>query len=280
MDTCMVLEGGGMRGLYTAGVLDVWMDEGIRPDAMIGVSAGALFGCNLFSHQRGRTLRYNLKYAGDPRYMSIRSLVTTGNIFNRPFAYHELPFRLDPFDEAAFEAYGGEFYAGCCNMATGKSEYLRVTDTVAQMNIFEATSAMPYVSRPVEVDGQWYLDGGVGESVPVAQAMKMGARKIICLLTQPDDYRKKPADPRMAKVFYRKYPKLVETINTRWERYNAETEFARQMEREGRIFLLRPQTKLDVSRTEKNPTKLQAAYDIGAADAKRTIAQLKAYLES
>ena len=160
MKTGLVLEGGAMRGMFTAGVLDSWMDEQISFDGIVGVSAGALFGINAPAGQKGRAIRYNLKYIRDKRYMGLRSLLTTGNLINADFAFYEVSSKLDIFDEAAFQRSGVDFYAAVTDLHTGAPEYIRITEPFRQMEALRATSAMPYVSRPVELDGRFYLDGG------------------------------------------------------------------------------------------------------------------------
>ena len=182
MKTGLVLEGGAMRGLYTAGILDVWIDEGVRVDALFGTSAGAIFGANLFSGQKGRGLRYNLRYMPDKRYISVRSWLTTGDMFNRDFAYYRITNELDPFDEAAFERYGGEFYAVATNVETGEAECLRVDNMVEQLETLRATSALPFFSRMVEVDGKRYLDGGVSNSIPVRDCLERGYDRVVVIL--------------------------------------------------------------------------------------------------
>lgn len=167
MKTGLVLEGGAMRGMFTAGVLDSWMDEQISFDGIVGVSAGALFGINAPAGQKGRAIRYNLKYIRDKRYMGLRSLLTTGNLINADFAFYEVSSKLDIFDEAAFQRSGVDFYAAVTDLHTGAPEYIRITEPFRQMEVLRATSAMPYVSRPVELDGRFYLDGGVSDSIPV-----------------------------------------------------------------------------------------------------------------
>lgn len=192
MKTGLVLEGGAMRGLFSAGVLDVWMEEEIPFPVIVGISAGALFGVNYPSRQKGRALRYNLKYIRDSRYMGLRSLLTTGNLINSDFAFYEVSNRLDVFDEAAFCRSGTEFYAVVTNLCTGGAEYIRLTEPLRQLEVLRATSAMPYVSKPVELNGQLYLDGGVSDSIPVKYCASLGCDRIVLVLTRPLEYRKRP----------------------------------------------------------------------------------------
>ena len=279
MSVGLVLEGGAMRGLYTAGVLDIFMDNGIKADTIIGTSAGVLFGVNYPSGQRGRALRYNLKYAPKGCYMGIRSLLTTGNIINRQFAYYDLPSKLDVFDEAAYEASGMDFYATVTNVETGEAEYIKITDCFGQMEAMRATSAMPFVSRMVEYEGKKYLDGGIADSIPVDKCRDMGCDRIIVVLTRPLDYRKSPSDPRLARRFYgKKYPALTERINNRYAEYNACVEKIIGMEQRGEIFVIRPSRTVKVKHIERDTRKLQAIYDLGAQDCAARIEALRAYL--
>lgn len=274
----LVLEGGAMRGMFTAGVLDVFMDENIQIDGIVGVSAGVLFGANFPSKQRGRALRYNLKYLNDPRYLGFRSLITTGNIVNKEFAFYDVPFKLDIFDNETFKQSPIDFYATLTNIETGLAEYHKITDPFAQMETLRATSAMPYVSNIVEVDGKKYLDGGIADSIPLKQCQALGYDKIIVVLTRPLDYRKSPSSPLLSKLFYHKYPKLVEALTHRYKNYNECVEQVIEQQEQGNIFVIRPSQTLPIKRIEKDPAKIQAMYDLGVSDAQREMENLKAYL--
>lgn len=280
MSIGLVLEGGGMRGLYTAGVLDIFLDNNIEVDGIVGVSAGVLFGVNYVSKQRGRTLRYNKAYARDPRYMGMQSLIKTGNIINKDFAYYELPFTLDIFDEEAYERANIPFYATITNVETGKPEYIKLENVFEQMELMRATSALPFVSKMVELDGNKYLDGGLSDSIPVNKTMEFGYDKIIVVLTRVKEYRKTKANPLLTKLVYRKYPNLVRTILNRYKDYNASVEKIFDMESKKEIFVIRPSRLVDVKRIERNPNKLQEMYDLGVEDCKMCIEDLKAYINS
>ena len=279
MKVGLVLEGGAMRGMYTAGVLDSFMDHGIDADGIIGVSAGACFGCNLFSKQRGRVLRYNQRFAGDPRNVSIRSLITTGDIVNKKFAYYVIPTTYDIFDEEAFEAHGGEYWVVVTNVETGEPEYMQMHHLLEDIEMMRASASMPFCSKMVPINGKKYLDGGISDSIPVRAAMEMGYDKLIVVLTQPASYRKGPMNPLMIKAFYRKYPNLCKTLLDRHNRYNAQCDDVMQLEREGKIFVIRPQQALGIKRLEKDPKELERVRDIGFADAEESMAALKAYLD-
>ena len=274
----LVLEGGAMRGMFTAGVLDVLLDEQIAVDGAVTVSAGALFGINYPAKQRGRVLRYNLKYLHDKRYMGWHSLFTTGNVVNKAFAFYELPFTLDPFDQATFAASQIDFWVTLTNIETGEPEYVKITDAFAQMEALRATSAMPMVSRVVEIEGKKYLDGGISDSIPLDKAMALGYDKIIVILTRPLDYRKKPSNNWLFKLFYRNYPKLIERWANRYDEYNQAVEKVIEMEKAGKIFVIRPSESLDISRLEKDLAKVQAMYDLGVKDGQAALSELKNYL--
>lgn len=274
----LVLEGGAMRGMFTAGVLDVLLDEQITVNGAVTVSAGALFGINYPAKQRGRVLRYNLKYLHDKRYMGWHSLFTTGNVVNKAFAFYELPFTLDPFDQATFAASQIDFWVTLTNIETGEPEYVKITDAFAQMEALRATSAMPMVSRVVEIEGKKYLDGGISDSIPLDKAMALGYDKIIVILTRPLDYRKKPSNNWLFKLFYRNYPKLIERWANRYAEYNQAVEEVIEMEKAGKIFVIRPSESLDISRLEKDLAKVQAMYDLGMKDGQASLSGLKDYL--
>lgn len=279
MKVGLVLEGGAMRGVYTAGVLDVFLDEKIKIDGIIGVSAGALFGVNYASKQKGRTIRYNKNYIKDKRYISIRSLIKTGNIVNKDFAYYKIPFELDKFDEKEFEKSKIDYYAVITNVETGEGEYPKITNCEKQIELLRASSSMPFVSKMVEVDGNKYLDGALADSIPYEKMMELGYDKIIVVLTRDINYRKKKRNPLIAKTFYRKYPELVEKINSRYKVYNDSVEKLKELEKEGKVLVIRPSKDLHIKRIEKNVDKLQAQYDLGISDAQKNIKEVKKYLK-
>ncbi len=279
----LVLEGGAMRGLYTAGVLDTFLDNNINIDVIIGVSAGALFGANYYSKQRGRALRYNKKYCKDRRYISIHSLITTGNIINKEFAFYKVTNELDPFDDEQFVKTNKDFYAVITNVETGLAEYINIKNsTIENLEVLRATSAMPIVSKMVEIRGQKYLDGALADSIPVEKALDFGYDKIIVVLTRPLEYRKKPfskLESKFIKLKYRKYPKLIDVILSRYSNYNNSLEKIIDLENKKEIFVIRPSCNLNISRLEKDENKLQEVYDLGINDAKKQIKELKKFLK-
>ena len=278
MSIGLVLEGGAMRGLYTAGVLDVFLDNNIKVDGIIGVSAGVLFGVNYLSKQKGRAIRYNKKFAKDKRYMGMRSFLTTGNIINKDFAYYEIPFKIDVFDEETFEKSDTDFWATVTNIETGEAEYIKLEKPIDQMEVLRATSAMPLVSKIVEWDNKKYLDGGVSDSIPVEKCKSMGYDKIIVVLTRTIEYRKKKSSSAIAKIKYKEYPKLIKTMENRYKKYNETVEKIIDMENKKEIFVIRPSKDLKIKRIEKDVDKLQAMYDLGVSDCKKQLEDLKEYI--
>jgi len=278
----MVLEGGAMRGLYTAGVLDVLMENNIDVDGIVGVSAGALFGLNYFSNQKGRALRYNQKYAKDLRFISVPSLIFTGNVVNKNFAYYKVTKELDPFDNETYINCNKDFYAVITNVVTGNPEYKKITNVYNDLEIIRATSAMPMASRMIKVDDKLYLDGGISDSIPIDKCKKLGYEKIIVVLTQPLNYHKEKISSkkeRMIRSKFRKYPKLVETMINRHDNYNATIEKIVDMEKRQEIFVIRPSKKLTINIFDRDKDKMQEIYDIGVNDTKKILKELKAYLK-
>lgn len=264
----MVLEGGAMRGLYTAGVLDAFLRAGVRFDGVIGVSAGALFGVNYLSGQRGRVIRYNKKYNRDRNYMGLWPLLKTGNIVNTEYAYERVPRRLDPFDDEAFQKSGVPFYAVVTNLRTGKAEYPQVKSVFEQMDVLRASGSMPFVSRPVQLGEDFYLDGAVADSIPFEKMFSLGYDKLVVILTKPAGYRKKPIPSKLAAAVYgKKWPRFAIAVRRRHEMYNAQMERLEQLEREGKVQILRPSRQVKISRTEKDPARMEEMYRLGVQDA-------------
>lgn len=277
----LVLEGGGMRGMYTAGVLDVFMEEGIMPDGIIGVSAGAIHGCNFLAEQYGRSVRYNLKYINDKRYVSLKSLITTGDLFNVEFCYDTIPNELNKFDYEKFKENAKDvpFYVGCTNVETGQPEYIRCTDLKEEMPYLRASASLPLVSKIVEVDGKKLLDGGVSDSIPVAYFRGIGYKKNIVVLTRPEGYEKK-TDPSIGVVekVYSKYPEFVETCRERSESYNRSVDYIEYYERHGQNIIIRPSKNIKIGRVEKDVRKLKYMYKLGRYDTKKKLEQIKEFM--
>ncbi len=278
MKVGLVLEGGAMRGMYTAGILDVFLQEKIPFDGIVGVSAGALFGVNYLSEQAGRAIRYNKRFNRDRHYMGLLPLLKEGNIVSTEYAYHKVPHELDVFDDARFRASDIPFYAVVTAMESGQSEYIRIQSVFDQMDTLRASGSMPYVSRPVFLDGKPYLDGAIADSIPFVWMAEQGYDKLVVILTRDASYRKKPMSRRMAKLCYRKYPAFAEAMANRHTVYNGSLETLLQWEAQGKAFVLRPSAPIEIGRIEKDPDKLQAVYDLGATDAQARLDELKSYL--
>jgi len=278
MKVGLVLEGGAMRGMYTAGVLDIFLDNKIEVDGIVAVSAGVLFGVNYLSKQKGRAIRYNKKYAADKRYMGLKSYLRTGNIINKEFAYYEVPFKLDIFDQETYAQSKTDFYATITNVETGKPEYVKVKNVFEQMELLRATSAMPFVSKIVELDGEKYLDGGISDSIPIEKCKELGYEKIIVILTRPVEYRKRPANKTLTRIKYSKYPNLVSCINNRYKHYNETVEKIIDLENKKEIFVIRPSKRIKIRKIERDENVLQEMYDLGVEDCKKLLNYLNAYL--
>lgn len=278
MKTALVMEGGAMRGMFTCGVMDVLMENGIAFDGAAGISAGAVFGCNFKSRQIGRPVRYNKKYCRDPRYCSIRSLLKTGDLYGADFCYRQLPDVLDPFDRKAFADNPMEFYAGATDVSTGKCVYRLCMDGGEKdMLWFRASASMPVVSRPVRIDGHEYLDGGISDAVPYAYMEQQGYGRNVIVLTQPKGYRKKPeASPAMG-FFLRRIPKIREAMEHRYEMYNRQMDELDRMEAEKTALVIRPPEDLRIGHTEKNPGELERVYRIGRQEAENRLEEIRRY---
>ena len=278
MKTGLVLEGGGVRGIYTAGVLDVFMDHGLTFDGLIGVSAGAIHGCSYLSGQKGRSLRYYRKYLKDPRFMSWRSFLKTGNMVGVDFCYHELPDKLDIYDHDAFLKNTTPFYAVVTNVESGEAEYLRITDMRRQIDTLRASASLPLVSQIVEIDGKGYLDGGCTDAIPVEKFREMGYERNVVILTRPRDHVDPPVDMRLPRLLYRNFPAFLQALSRRHIRYNRTMARIRQLERTGEIFVIRPRAPLALGRVERDPEKMQLAYNQGRADALSAMEDLRRWL--
>lgn len=273
MKTGLILEGGGMRGLFTAGILDVMMERGIRVDGIVGVSAGACFGCNYVSGQPGRVIRYNMAMRNEPRYMGIGNILRTGNLLDAEFAYHTLPDVLDPFDKEAFAQSPVEFHVVCTDALTGEPVYKRLSAPVNYefMEWVRASSSLPLVSHPVDIGGRLLLDGGISDSIPLRYFQDLGYEHNIVVLTQPKGFVKKRT--RLMPLFrtlMRRYPAIIEAMNRRHLMYNSQLAYLAQEESAGRITVIAPDDVLPIGRTEQNARRMQLVYDMG----RRAAAQL------
>ena len=282
MSTCLVLEGGALRGLYTCGVLAYLYEKKLDVDCIIGVSAGALFGVNYFSDQPKRALEYNLKYCNDKRYMSIRSLLLTGNIANKRFAYYKVTKKLFPFDEETFEKNNKDFYAVATNIETAEAEYLKIDKPIEQLEELRATSAMPLLSRIIKINGKKYLDGAVADSIPIKKAEELKYDKIIVVLTQPYDFKKEELTEKDIKKYrkkYKKYPEFIDLSLKRPKNYNKTLEYIKKKEKDKKIFVIRPSEKIAINPIKKTKEELSYVYDLGYNDTKNIYKELNNYIK-
>ena len=280
MKTGLILEGGAMRGMFTAGVTDVMMENNVEFDGMIGVSAGAAFGCNYKSRQIGRAIRYNMEYCKDKRYCSFYSLFKTGDIFGADFCYHELPEKLDIFDTEAFIKNPMEFYVVCTDVVTGSPVYHKCDRTdFEDLEWMRASASMPLVSRIVEVGGYKLLDGGISDSVPLRYFESIGYDKNVVVLTQPKEYiKKKNKMMPFLRVALRKYPLMLKALENRHNMYNETIKYICEKEQKGDILVIRPDSVLPVGRIEHNPENLRQTYDLGRKTAQKSMHRIKEFL--
>lgn len=280
MKTGLVLEGGALRGLFTAGVLDVLMENGITFDGIVGVSAGAAFGSNFKSHQNGRTLRYNLAFCRDKRYCSLRSLLKTGDLFGAEFCYRTLPLALDVFDFKTYREDPCAFYAVATDVDTGEPVYLDCTgEDLRILDIIRASASMPLVSRPVEIDGRRLLDGGITDSIPLPWLESVGYGRSVVILTKPLGYRKRKTS-RLSRLLLRKMPAVAEAMARRHVTYNETVEAIEERERKGEILVIRPDAPLPIGRTCHDRTKIETVYALGRAVGERRLDELRHFLKT
>ncbi len=279
--TGLVLEGGGMRGLFTAGILDVLMENNVTFDGVVGVSAGATFGCNFISHQIGRTLRYNMSQRKNPKYMGIRSLIKTGDYVGGEYAYHVLPTKLDVFDFEAFEKNPTEFHVVTTNVRTGEAIYHRIDKVdYTGMEWIRASASMPIISRPVAIGDYEMLDGGIADSIPLRYFESEGFKRNIVILTQPKGFKKKLT--KLMPVFkatMRKYPAIIEGMSKRHLMYNRELDYITQQQEAGKCLVICPSDTLPIGRTEQTPKKMQHVYDMGRKAGEDNLETIKRFIE-
>lgn len=277
----LVMEGGAMRGLFTAGVIDVFLENDITFSAAVGVSAGAAFGCNFKSRQNGRVLRYNKRFCNDKRYCSLESLVKTGDLYGADFCYREIPEVLDPFDNDAFEQNPMAFYVVATNVYTGEPVYKRLDKVDGDCyEWMRASASMPMVSRPVKVGGYTLLDGGMSDSIPLRFIQDQGYKKNVVILTRPRGYIKKTSNRLMLQAGLRKYPAMIDVMADRHKMYAFERAYVFASEKQGSTLVLCPDQALSVNHTEHDPEKLQQTYDEGRKVALRELDKIKEFMNS
>ena len=275
----LILEGGGMRGIYTAGVLDFFIENNIEINSCYGVSAGTVNACNYISKQKGRTYDIDTGYLDNRDYASVYNLITTGNYFGTEMCYHKIPMELNPFDFETYNKFDGDFYAVVTNCETGKPEYMKINDMKKDIDIIRASCSLPLMAQMVKIGEHNYLDGGVSDSIPVRQSVKDGNNKNVVILTRDIDYRKKANEMLpIIKLKYKKYPNLVKAIEQRHISYNRTLEYIENQRKSGNIFVIRPEEPVKIGRLEKSKEKLDELYRIGIKDAKKNHEKLKEFL--
>lgn len=275
----LVLEGGAMKGVYTAGVLDFFLDAGIDFEKCYGVSAGACCMCSYLSKQRGRALATMTDYLKDKDYWGLSSFLRTGDLFNVQMCYHDIPEKLNPFDYEAFDKNPSRGYAVVTNIETGFAEYIPLQEMHRDIEAVRASASMPFVSRNVDIGGKMYLDGGLADSIPILHAVTDGCRKNVVVMTKEEGYWRSPMrHAGAARLKYAKYPKVYELIKNRHNTYNETLRYIYEQVEEGTVFLIQPRYKSDVSRTEKDASKLRALYEEGYEEAASRKEELLAFL--
>lgn len=277
----LVLEGGAMRGLWTAGVIDVMMEHDIWPDGLIGVSAGAAFGCNYKSRQVGRAIRYNTKYARDSRYSGLKSWLTSGNYYNAEFGYHTMPKELDVFDDDAFNKNPMAFYVVCTDVLTGNPVYQLLSEATEETyDWIRASASMPLASRVVELQGRKLLDGGVADSIPLEYFESIGYHRNVVILTQPAGYQKEHNKlMALMHLSLRHYPKMIEAMDKRHLMYNRQLQYVAQAEREGRCLVIRPEGKIPIGHISHDASQMRLVYEQGRRVGEKYIDSIKAFYE-
>ena len=276
----LVVEGGGMRGVYTAGVLDYFMEKNLYFDDCYGVSAGACHISSYVSKQIGRSIKVTLDYINDKRYCSVNSLIKTGDMFGVEMLYDLIPNKLELYDYDTFNKFKGNFYSVVTNCKTGKAEYIKIKDMKKDIIAVRASSSLPLLSRIVEINGKEYLDGGITDSIPIKKSIKDGHKKNVVILTRDKTYRKsKPKLLTFFKLKYKKYPNLVKAIENRYKMYNETLDFIEEEKAKNKVFIIQPKLPVKISRIEKDKDKLKALYNQGYEDAKEIYEDLMKFLE-
>ncbi len=277
----LVLEGGGLKGVYTSGVLDFFLDKGIEFSSCYGVSAGACCLCSFLSKQRGRAYHVSVDYLEDKNYCSFYSLLKTGDLFGAEMCYHRIPDELYPYDYEAYNQYQGTFYSVVTNIETGHAEYIPIKDMREDIEAIRASASLPLVSRNVSYQGKLFLDGGISDAIPLRRSMEDGNHKNVVVMTKETGYRRKPSNmTTLIKLRYQKYPKVYELMKNRHIAYNETLDFIMEQVKAGNTFLIQPQKKSDVGRIEKDKGKLQALYEEGYQEASECYEDLLKFLEN
>ncbi len=269
-----------MRGLYTAGILDVMMEQGITFPCAVGVSAGACFGVNMKSHQIGRALRYNLQMIGNPEYMGLGNYLKTGNYISAEYCYHIVPTEIDVFDAEIFTRDPMEFRLVCTDVDSGQPVY-HIMDRFDynELEWIRASASLPIISTPVCLEGRRLMDGGLSDSIPLRYMEQIGYERNVVVLTQPLGYRKTPSShPWIYKLLCRKYPAMANRLIDRYKMYNEQLEYVEQQAKAGRILLIAPPDKLKIGRIEQDPAKLKSIYEVGRTVCEGQLSQIQSFL--
>ncbi|HWJ02862.1 MAG TPA: patatin family protein [Verrucomicrobiae bacterium] len=275
--TGLVLEGGGMRGLYTAGVLDFFLEQELHFPYVIGVSMGACNAASYISRQRGRNKRIVIDHINNPRYISYRNLLMTRSLFGMDYIFNQVPNRLDPFDYPAFYAQRQRYVVGATDCDTGQPVYFENCAEI--LTALQASSSLPFIAKIVDLEGRKLLDGGISDPIPVKKAMLDGNTKNVIILTRNAGYRKQPFRAKwLGKLFYAKYPKLVDMLMNRHRVYNETLAHIEKLQAEGSVFVICPRRPIQVERIEKDQQKLAELYTQGYEDAKQSWGELQAWL--
>lgn len=267
-----------MRAVFQAAVLDLFIDEGIFFDGVIGVSAGATQGASYLSQQKGRSLKLYLRFAHDSRFMSLGNWVKHGDFVDADFAYHRVPEELLPYDYEAAAASPMAFYVVCTNLATAKPEYFRIRDMQGEVDLLRASASLPYLTQAIKYQQLELLDGGVVESIPIYGALAQGLERNVVILTRHKEFRKKPENYLLPYLFYPRRTAFIKALHNRHNMYNHTVEYLEEEEAAGRVFLIRPSVPLAISRLESDPKKIQAIYDLGLAEGRACLPALKQWL--
>lgn len=279
--TALVLEGGGFRGIFTAGILEVFLENRIFFESVYGVSAGAAYGVSYASEQLGRNLAVN-DLINDKRYCSWNNWLRKGSIFDWDFVYEEVPQKMIPFDYDTLQKTESKFYVGTSDCKTGKAEFYRLNkaDKKEFKTILAASSSLPFISPMVQYDGKILMDGGLADSIPFEYALNTGLNRAVIILTQPEDYAKAPLKyPGIFKWYYRKYPKVYEMLVSRARRYNADIRKIAELEKSEIVFVIRPEKAVEIKRIENNPQKTASVYHRAMAQARRLLPELENWLQ-
>jgi len=279
----LVLEGGGLRGMYTAGVLDFFLEKNLEFNYAVGVSAGAIYPASYVSKQKKRNFYTQMKYLNDKRYMGLKYLLTTGSYINIDFTYRKMAYELVPFDFHAFMNSKVDFKIGAFNCRTGKTDYFSNEDFLSKEKVLEiliASGSLPFISKEVFIEGEPYLDGGIASPIPIKKSIEDGNCKHVAILTQDTSYEKRPLRYRgMTKIFYRKYPKVASALINRHKVYNESIKILEKLEKSGDVYVIRPDEKLNVARLETDLNKIKELYNLGIKDGEKHYEKLLKWIK-